>query len=166
VQSSQVVELFRTFADADVRVWLAGGWAVDATVGRQTRVHGDVDLAVDDRDLRSLLGLLHERGFVVTTDWSPSRLELTAADGRVVDIHPVTFGEDGSGHQAAPDGDGFHYSADGFATGRIEGLSIPCLSVEQQLRFRTGYAPRQVDLHDIRLLEEARADPRVSDRNP
>jgi hypothetical protein len=26
------------------RVWIAGGWGVDALVGRQTRIHSDLDL--------------------------------------------------------------------------------------------------------------------------
>jgi lincosamide nucleotidyltransferase A/C/D/E len=29
-----------------VRAWLDGGWAVDALLGRQTRLHSDLDLAV------------------------------------------------------------------------------------------------------------------------
>ncbi len=55
MESSQVVDLFRVFAAAELRVWLAGGWAVDAIVGRQTRAHGDMDVAVDTRDLPMLL---------------------------------------------------------------------------------------------------------------
>ena len=156
MDSSQVVELFRAFAAADLRVWLAGGWAVDAIVGRQTRAHGDMDLAVDIRDLPSLLDLLRERSFVVTTDWAPSRMELTAADGRVVDIHPVTFAEDGSGRQAGRGGGGFHYASDGFTVGSIDGSAIACLSAAQQLRFRDGYELRAVDVHDIELLEKHR----------
>jgi len=61
VDSSQVVDLFRAFAAAELRVWLAGGWAVDAIVGRQTRAHDDMDVAVDARDLPRLLGLLGEQ---------------------------------------------------------------------------------------------------------
>jgi lincosamide nucleotidyltransferase A/C/D/E len=160
VESSDVVDLFREFAAAELRAWLAGGWAVDAIVGRQTRGHGDMDLAVDIRDLPSLLDLLGERDFVVTTDWAPSRLELTDPEGRVVDVHPVTFAGDGSGHQAGhAGGDGFHYATDGFATGTIDGYAIPCLSAGQQLSFRQGYEPRAADLHDIALLEKHRTAP-------
>lgn len=153
MRSSQVVGLFQVFADASVRAWLAGGWAVDAIVGHQTRDHGDLDLAVDLRDLPALRALLGARGFAVTTDWMPSRIAMTAPDGRTVDIHPVTFAEDGSGRQAGHGGEGFDYAADGFTTGTIDGVVIPCLSVEQQLRFRAGYEPRLVDVHDIELLE-------------
>ena len=156
VESSQVVDLFRAFAAAELRVWLAGGWAVDAIVGRQTRAHGDMDVAVDTRDLPRLLELLGEQSFVVTTDWAPSRLELTAPDGRAVDVHPVAFAEDGSAEQAGLGGDSFRYASDGFALGTIDGCVIPCLSVAQQLRFREGYELRAADIHDLALLRKYR----------
>ncbi|HEY9263640.1 MAG TPA: amino acid transporter [Microbacterium sp.] len=154
MESGQVVDLFRAFAAEGLRVWLAGGWAVDAIVGRQTRAHGDMDVAVDIRDLPSFLELLGEQGFVVTTDWAPSRLELTAPDGQVVDVHPATFAADGSGRQAGHGGDGFHYASDGFTLGTIDGSEIPCLSAAQQLRFRDGYELRAADIHDIELLRK------------
>jgi lincosamide nucleotidyltransferase A/C/D/E len=159
MSGSDVVALFRAFAAARVGAWAGGGWAVDALVGRQTRDHGDLDLAVNTDDLPIVLRLLRDQGFEVTVDWAPSRLELTAPDGRVVDIHPVTFDADGSGLQAGLDGASFAYAADGFSSGTIDGSPVPCLSVEQQLLFREGYEPRPVDVHDVGLLHGLRADP-------
>ncbi len=152
MEAGRVVEVLDLLHRAGIRAWVAGGWAVDAVVGRQTRSHGDLDLAVDATRLDRLMALLGEHRFHVTVDWLPSRVELTAADGRKVDLHPVAFRPDGSGLQAALDGPGFEYPADGFATGSIGGRSVPCLSVAQQLRFREGYPPRDVDLHDLALL--------------
>ena len=34
-----------------VNVWLDGGWAVDASLGHQTRRHGDVDIVIEERDV-------------------------------------------------------------------------------------------------------------------
>lgn len=39
--------------------WIAGGWAVDLGLGRQTRPHGDTDIAVLRRDQRALFHHLH-----------------------------------------------------------------------------------------------------------
>jgi lincosamide nucleotidyltransferase A/C/D/E len=36
--------------EAGCSVWVAGGWGVDALVGRQTRLHRDLDLALDARN--------------------------------------------------------------------------------------------------------------------
>lgn len=38
-----------------VRIWLDGGWAVDARLGRQTRRHADLDIVVEQRDLGPLV---------------------------------------------------------------------------------------------------------------
>lgn len=152
MNGDQVTALLDEVAAHGLRVWVAGGWAVDAVTGRQTRPHGDLDLAIDAARQRELLDLLDRLGFVTTVDWLPVRAELTAPDGRKVDIHPVAFRPDGSGVQEGLDGQTFGYAADGFAEGWIAGRRVPCLSVAQQLRFREGYPLRDVDHHDIALL--------------
>lgn len=40
---ARVHALFKSF---DAPWWIAGGWAIDLFLGRQTREHGDIDLAV------------------------------------------------------------------------------------------------------------------------
>ncbi|MEV0724711.1 hypothetical protein AB0I37_18255 [Micromonospora purpureochromogenes] len=152
MDADEVTALLTEFAAHGLRAWVAGGWAVDAVVGRQTRPHADLDLAVDAAQQAEVLALLHRLGFAVTVDWLPVRAELTAPDGRRVDLHPVAFRSDGSGVQEGLDGASFGYAADGFAAGTIGGRPVPCLSVAQQLRFREGYPPRAVDRHDIALL--------------
>ncbi|GAA4563437.1 aminoglycoside nucleotidyltransferase [Micromonospora coerulea] len=152
MNGDQVTALLDEFGADGLRVWVAGGWAVDAVVGRQTRPHADLDLAIDASQQAELLALLDRLGFVTTVDWLPVRVELTAPDGRKVDIHPVAFRSDGSAVQSGLDDATFAYAADGFAEGVIDGRPVPCLSVGQQLRFREGYPPREVDHHDIALL--------------
>jgi Aminoglycoside-2''-adenylyltransferase len=34
-----------------IRIWLDGGWAVDACLGSQTRRHGDLDIVIEERDV-------------------------------------------------------------------------------------------------------------------
>ena len=147
-----MTELLAAFSGRQIRVWIAGGWAVDAVVGRQTRAHGDLDLAVDADQLEDLVSLLGELDFSITADQLPSRAEFTARDGRHVDLHPVRFAADGSGSQDSLAGPCFHYTADAFSHGIIAGQAVPCLSVQQQLQFRTGYELRAVDHHDLELL--------------
>ncbi|WP_227497141.1 nucleotidyltransferase domain-containing protein [Planctomonas psychrotolerans] len=154
-----VVELLALLQNAGISAWIGGGWGVDALVGQQTRPHGDVDLAVDADALDRLVVLLGDHGFHISVDWLPSRLELTAPDGRCVDVHPVRFEHDGSAVQAGLDGANFRYAADAFTTGVIDGSTVPCLSAAQQLEFRRGYELRDVDRHDIPLLEALLRDP-------
>ena len=153
VLANQVLPLLEGMRSAGFVVWIAGGWAVDAALGRQTRTHGDLDLAVDRIQLESLTQFLCDAGFRMTIDWLPARAEMTAEDGRRIDLHPVEFCADGSGIQAGLDGrPEFRYATDAFSTGTIDGTSVPCLSIEQQLLFREGYELRDVDRHDLPLL--------------
>ncbi len=50
-------------AAQDVEYWLFGGWAVDFHVGRVTRDHADIDLAVWERDLDKVKVLLELHGW-------------------------------------------------------------------------------------------------------
>jgi lincosamide nucleotidyltransferase A/C/D/E len=148
-----VLEVLSTLQREGCRAWVAGGWGVDALVGRQTRRHRDLDLAVDAKDEVRALQALGGSGFVIETDWRPVRVELVSSTGWV-DIHPVVFDRTGAGRQADLDGGTFEYPADAFTTGVLGGQPVPCLSRAQQITFHTGYEPRPIDLHDLALLEQ------------
>ena len=85
---AEVLAVLGALREAGCRVWVAGGWAVDALVGRQIRAHRDLDLAIDVTDEERALGILQRRGYAVETDWRPVRLELAAAGVGWVDLHP------------------------------------------------------------------------------
>jgi hypothetical protein len=61
---------------------------VDALVGRQTRIHSDLDLAVDvtQMALEHLLQAFGRHGYGVEADWRPSRVALVAGGARQVDV--------------------------------------------------------------------------------
>jgi lincosamide nucleotidyltransferase A/C/D/E len=152
-------EVLRVLAALDavgLRTWVAGGWGVDALVGRQTRTHRDLDLAVDitHSSVERALSVLERLDYVVGTDWRPSRVELSAPSARWVDLHPVVFDDQGTGWQANVDDlPPFGYPPGAFTRGFISGVNVRCLSVTQQLIFHSGYPPRSHDLADIELLQ-------------
>ena len=153
VQLSDVLAVTAVLVEADVRHWLGGGWGVDALVGRQTRTHRDLDLAVDAEHLEPAVARLAVLGYRAETDWLPVRLELAAPGGRWVDLHPVVFDASGDGLQAGLEGATFAYPAADLGAGLLEGHPVPCLSAARQRVFHTGYPPRPQDLHDLALLD-------------
>jgi lincosamide nucleotidyltransferase A/C/D/E len=153
MRAASVLAVLAELEAAGLRVWVAGGWGVDALVGRETREHSDLDLAVDHEQLADTIALLESMGYTIETDWRPARLSMATAAGEHVDLHPVRFAADGSAVQSSVDDATFFYRADGFIRGEVDGVAVPCLSVEQQLAFRSGYPPRDVDRHDVALLE-------------
>jgi lincosamide nucleotidyltransferase A/C/D/E len=155
----QVLAVLRALDTAGVRHWVAGGWGVDVLLGRQTREHRDVDVAVDvtaSGAERRALAALAELGYAVETDQRPTRVELRAPGDRWVDLHPVVFDERGHGRQADLDGGWFDYPADALITAVIDDIEVACICVELQLRFHEGYPPREHDLHDVALLRGVR----------
>jgi lincosamide nucleotidyltransferase A/C/D/E len=147
-----VLEVLSSLERAGCRAWVVGGWGVDALVGEQTRAHRDLDLAIDAYREADALTALTGLGYAIETDWRPARVELAASGSRWVDLHPVRFDVHGHGRQADLDGGSFEYPRGCFVTGRIDGRAVGCLSVELQLRFRTGYELRDIDRHDLTLL--------------
>ena len=141
-------------AAGDVRAWLDGGWGVDALLGEQTREHEDVDIVVELRCFDDVVDALIPLGFALREDHLPTRAVLRSADGRQVDVHPVTFDAGGTGRQqaASPDGGDALYPVDGFGEGRVLDRIVPCLTPELQLLHHSGYAPRDRDRVDVARL--------------
>jgi lincosamide nucleotidyltransferase A/C/D/E len=153
MRAVHVLEVVDALSAAGIRVWLDGGWGVDALVGRQTRGHRDVDLALDVRDVRGTLAVLHGLGYEIETDERPTRVELGAPGDRRVDLHPLTFDLGGDGIQRGPDGERWVYPPDCFITGTLAGRTVGCIGAAQQVLFHSGYELRDVDRHDLALLQ-------------
>jgi hypothetical protein len=145
---------------ADVAVWVAGGWGVDALLGRETRPHGDLDLAIDAAALDLARKALEERGFrhdEASRPGMPARFVMRDRRGRAVDFHPLFFDATGDGWQQLSESGkawGHHPAGDLAATGSIEGVAVRCISASLQVRFRMGYEWSDRDEHDLRLLAE------------
>ncbi len=154
VQPDDVLRVIAALQAGNLRVWLDGGWGVDALLGEITRPHDDVDLVVELGVLADVLDCLSDLGFSVTEDQSPVRVVMRSPEGLQVDLHPVAFDEDGTGWQigASPDGSDCPYPAEGFTVGRILDEAVLCLSAELQLEHHSGYTPRHRDRKDMACL--------------
>src|SRR5947209_7146645 len=96
MNATEVHAVLNLLAGADCPAWVAGGWGVDALVGRQTRPHRDLDLIVDGGRESTALHMLAQRDYRVETDWRPVRVELRAPGRRWVDLHPIRFDQAGN----------------------------------------------------------------------
>ena len=156
---AEVHAVLDALARGGVRVWLEGGWGVDALLGRQTRPHRDLDLDLDARQEPEALAALRGLGYEIETDWRPNRVELAARDRRWVDVHPLAFDAEGNGVQTGLAGERYVYPAGCFTTGTIGGRSVGCLSAAQQVAWHAGYELRDVDVHDLALLRTLAGQP-------
>jgi lincosamide nucleotidyltransferase A/C/D/E len=149
---------------AGLRVWLDGGWGVDALLGEQNRPHRDLDLAVDSAQLAEVERRLSGLGFEESEDGfpgRPARVVFQDRHGHVVDLHPLAFDTAGDGWQSLPDGSRGRYPADGLrGRGWIGPLRVPCLTAALQARHHEGYVWSERDQADMTRLAALLPQPR------
>src|SRR4029079_19594592 len=98
--AQDVLEVLESLTAVDVRWWVAGGWAVDALVGEQTRAHDDVDVMVPVDALPTVETSLGELGSARAYDSAlPAFLTLRDLCGRQVDLCLLRFDSEGDGWQ-------------------------------------------------------------------
>ncbi len=150
----EVATILERLDGARIDAWLDGGWAVDALLGEQTRVHDDLDLIVRVTDVPEMRAALADDGFELDRGETHSNFVLRDAAGREIDVHPVTFDAQGNGVYRMENGQDWVFPADGFSgRGRVAAREVRCLSADvQMLCHATGYTPGETDVHDMRLL--------------
>jgi lincosamide nucleotidyltransferase A/C/D/E len=158
--TEDVARIIQALDEANVRCWLAGGWGMDALLGRQTRRHDDIDIVIDayDRQLDSACAALGRLGFrVVTIEqepvWMPNRCGLEADGRHRVDLLSLDWPKVRSALGAAQGGSDVSFES-AISVGRLGGGEVPCLSLAVQRVLHSGFAPRRVDRHDLEMLEE------------
>ena len=147
----QVLELYNWFKDNGITVWIDGGWGVDALLGRQTRPHADLDIAVARTDNAALRRLLEDNGYaeVPRDDSSEFMYVMESAAGVSLDIHVFEYDETGNNTY------GIAYPFGSLTgTGIINGQAVNCIEAQFMLQFKTGYVPKAKDVQDVHALCE------------
>jgi lincosamide nucleotidyltransferase A/C/D/E len=161
ITAEDVAEVMGLLADAGVRGWLAGGWGCDALLGEQTRPHLDLDLVVSVADEAAARGALERAGFYLEERaaagrWMPVQLQMVDL-GRNIGLHPVDFDtwrapRGTASLREAAQAIGLPPVGEMYATGRVGGRVVPCLSVTAQLVVHCGYEVRDRDRRDMQAL--------------
>jgi lincosamide nucleotidyltransferase A/C/D/E len=139
-----------------IRVWLDGGWAVDACLGRQTRRHRDLDVAIEARDVPAAVAALRGSGYgpVLRDDTRAWNFVMGDERGHEVDFHVIVLDEHGDGVYGPPE-NGDRYPAEALTgTGTVEGRAVRCITPEWLVAFHTGYEPDADDWADVSALCE------------
>src|SRR5437899_2410694 len=154
MEAADVLQVLDWLRAAGVKVHVAGGWAVDALVGEQSRTHADLDLAFDAVDEQRVLLVLRHAGFQMTTDERPARFVLQDQIGHQVDFHPLAFDASGNGQQVGFGRVTYAYPSAEFGRGMIDGQEVDCLSAKLLIQFHVGYKPTHKDVNDMQLLRD------------
>lgn len=150
MQAEDVLKLYNLFQENGIEVWIDGGWGIDSLLGKQTRPHKDLDIAIYDKDKPKLRKLLEERGYKDlerddTSDWN-----FVLGDGeREIDVHTFIFDKNGKNIY------GTAYPKESLTgTGKILGQTIKCIPAEWVVKFheQAAYEPKEKDIQDVNAI--------------
>lgn len=152
--ADEVVELYNQLESLGVKIWIDGGWGVDALLERQTRPHEDVDIVIQQKDLTILRQLLEDQGYqdVPRDDTSDWNFVLGDDEGHLVDVHVIVFDDQNNGIYG-PVEQGLMYPAQSLiGTGVIAHQKVRCITPEYLVKFHTGYELQESDYKDVSVL--------------
>lgn len=132
--SSYVVGLYNELQNFDIKIWIDGGWAVDALLKEQTRAHEDLDIAIEHDDMSRLKEYLEKLGYMEVGREEDKKWDLVLGDdmGHEIEVH--SFIRDSEGQVVDEEcWDGYsRNSLDGV--GLIDGQMVRCVSLEQIIK--------------------------------
>ncbi len=152
--SRDVLALYEQTNAAGITIWIDGGWGVDALLGKQTRAHKDLDIAIERKDVPAFRPLLERQGYTEThLEYArPWNFVLGDVQGREVDVHVIVFDAQGNGLYG-PVEQGIMYPAASLTgTGTIDRHVVRCISPEWMVKFHSGYALTEKDFTDVSAL--------------
>ena len=147
--ADDVIAFVKLLNENSIDVCTDGGWGVDALLGKQTRQHNDLDIAVEHKDVPQIRALLEERNYkdIPRDDTRDCNFVLGDNDGHEIDIHSYTFDTEGKLIF------GIEYPFDSLkGIGSINGFPVKCITPEWMVKFHTWYKPDKNDYHDVKLL--------------
>jgi lincosamide nucleotidyltransferase A/C/D/E len=163
MNAEDAIEIIQLLEEHGITVIVDGGWGVDALLGRQTRIHEDLDIATLHKDVPLLCQVLEGRGFhdIPRNDSWECNFVLGDERGRLLDVHSCTFDESGKNIF------GVAYDLSSWqGEGTINGFKVRCIPVEWMIPFHTGYPLDENDYHDEKLLCEKFNIPLPADYSP
>jgi lincosamide nucleotidyltransferase A/C/D/E len=148
--------LYQALADRGIPIWIDGGWGVDALLGRETRLHNDLDIVIEEKDLAAFHALVGAQGFRDSPkpDTRPWNFVLAHDDGRAIDVHVIVRDAAGNGIYGPPSRNVMYPATALTGQGIIAGLPVRCTSAAFQVQSHTGYPPRDFDIADVTALCE------------
>jgi lincosamide nucleotidyltransferase A/C/D/E len=144
-----VIEIVQLFNRYHIEFCVDGGWGVDALLGKQTRPHADLDIAIQHKDSLQVRTLLEARGYSDVERANSSDFNFVLGDdrGHQIDIHTYTFDADGNHIYGIP------YPLESLnGTGLLSGYSVKCISPEWAVKFHTAYQFDEDDYRDVKAI--------------
>jgi lincosamide nucleotidyltransferase A/C/D/E len=156
MKAPDVVMLYQVLEKQGIKIWIDGGWGVDALMEKQTRPHADLDIVIEKKDTKALNTFLENKGYteILRGDTKPHNYMYGDSQTHLVDVHVIELDKNGNGIYG-PAADGVMYPAAALTgKGWIKGVEVRCISPEWVVKFHTGYTLRDSDYKDVLAICE------------
>jgi len=167
ISAEDVIYLYHRLLDHNIRIWLVGGWGIDALLGEQTRPHKDLDVIMLVDDVGRMCELLSHDGYQFGYLWeenlwaidthgvkTATAFVLQDSEGRELDAHAMRLDAEGNGIPAW-DAEGRILKRQDLAgEGMVAGVLVPCFTPEMQMACHTGYELPDKQVLDLELLHK------------
>lgn len=156
MSAGDVLNFYNELEKLGISIWVDGGWGVDALLGKQTRSHRDLDIAIEKQHITQARELLESRGWKIVPrdDTSDHNFHLRNGRGHEIDFHVVEFDDQGRGVMDPNDPNAFYPAGSLSGTGMINGQVVRCIDPQFMVKFHTGYPLRESDYADVTALCE------------
>ena len=152
VSVTDVKQILQLAMEAEIKVFLDGGWGVDALIGYETRTHNDIDIFVEKNDYHKFIQIIKDNGFyeIKMEYTTTSHTVWEDENKRIIDLHCFEYTDD----------DKILYEGNCFpletftGRGKVEDIEVSCIEPYSQVMFHLGYEFDENDMHDVKLLCE------------
>ena len=154
--STDVISFYIDLGNLRIEIWIDGGWGVDALLGEQTRLHKDLDIIIQQKDLQKVLQLLRKRGYQ-NVEKNDTRLwNFVFGDHRdhEIDFHVIVFDNDGNGIYGPAENNDIYPVGSLLGIGKINGHSVRCTSPEYIVNSHMEYKLSESDFKAISALRK------------
>lgn len=153
--AAEVVFLYKKLQENGIKIWIDGGWGVDALLEKQTRLHQDLDIVIQEKDLSRFSEIIEGYGYqndLEDKEATPWNYTVKSVKGYKIDIHAIVFNKPGDGLYGSIERGLFYPAASLLGKGKIENFFVQCITPEYMVQFHTGYQLRETDFKDVQVL--------------
>jgi lincosamide nucleotidyltransferase A/C/D/E len=136
--AEDAIDIYKKLVANGIKVWVTGGWGIDALLGVQKELWSENRQAIDARGIETATAfVLHD------------------AEGHELDVHAMHLDEQGNGIPDWDADEGFIFTKQDLSgEGMIAGFTVPCITPEKQVLCHKGYEMPDKQRFDLKLLNE------------
>jgi lincosamide nucleotidyltransferase A/C/D/E len=151
MKEKDVIGFYCVLKNLGIKIWIDGGWGVDALLGKQTRFHKDLDIVIQKKDIPDFRRLLKAQEYKeIKLDIArPHNFVLADDCNHEIDVHVIALNDNGDGIYGPIENGEMFPAASLTGKGKIGNLEVNCISPEYVVIFHSGFELKEKDCKDI-----------------